>query len=440
MIRKLWIIAIAILLTTSLNAKKVAMLVGVNSVKGEFPLFVDRDLQTMESLLRGYDFKDIEVIKGDDATLTNLRAKFKKLAKELKSSDIFLFYYTGHGARMKSLIPYRGPDNFFVLHQADFDFRNNTIYGGVLTDKEFSNHLYKIRAKKISIVDACHSGTIYKSFSNHSHIKSILSKGEEGIFERGDRVARFSPKNLNNFINISAATDEQQAENSPKGSIFTLALVDTIRQNPSITFKELEKRVRWKTKQTARSLAQTFPQTSIYAKLTGDFTPVLKTIPKKFERLLVKDVFSKNGRFTLDSIFETPPKTQKTKLTISSDKKSYHLNEPIIIRIKSSLERGYLYLFEKKSDNYLFLGEKKLSQCSKSGSTSYCQFRDIYASTPYEKSTIHAIITKNQLNIDRASLSKDLEIIGDSFDEESLAREIEKKRIGWAKLRLETIR
>jgi len=422
--KKLLSVLLILFFSHNLWAKKVALLVGVNDVQGSNALYTDIDISIISSLLKEYDF-EIKTLTRDKASLKEVRKAFKEFYT-LNPNDIFLFYYTGHGAMMKGKNR-KTQENFFVLNQTSFT-GDNTVTGGVLSDKEFSNHLHKIKAKKISIVDACHSGSIYKSLANknQSHIKSIRSKGVEGVFERGHSIEDFQAKKLNNFINISAAKDSEQAENSPKGSVFTVALVKTIKNNPSITFKELERKVQRQTKLTALSLASTFRATSIYSKLVGDFSPVLKTIPKKYERLLVKDVFSKGGKFTLNSVFNPRSKPNITKLSITTDKKNYNDGEQMVINVKTKTTSGYLYLFEKKGKQYHFLGKQKASK--------YCQFKDIYASTPYGQSTIYAVVTKNELSINGKRLSKDFVITQEHFDSESLAEQISKERIRWGEV------
>lgn len=426
--KKIVILVTLLLFSHNLWAKKFALLVGVNTINGNNHLYTDIDINIVRNMVKKYGFQ-VTTLTEEKATLTELRKAFKSFY-HLKKDDVFLFYYTGHGAIMEGQEP-NTQENFFALHTTSFKGKD-TIVGGVLTDKEFSNHLHKINAKKISIIDACHSGTIYKSISNlnQPQVKSLISKGNNGIFKRGKNIKNFKAQKIENFINISAAKDNEQAENSPNGSVFTVALVKTIKNNPSISIKELEKKVRKETRTTAYGLAHKFDVNSIYSQLMGKFTPVLKVIPKAYNRLRVKDVFYKGGRFTLNSVFNALNRDIK-KLKITTDKEKYGKGEVIVVNIKSDINNGYLYLFEKKGDKYTFLGEKKASK--------YSQFKDIYASTPYGSSIIYAVITKKRLTINNQSLKKD-SIITEEYlgDNESLAQQISKERVRWGEVKIET--
>jgi len=269
------LLSLLILSSTPLWAEKHALMVGVNNVQGTNPLYTDIDLDIMRGLLKEAGFK-ITTLKGKNASLDKVRKKFKTFYK-LSPKDTFLFYYTGHGARMNGVNPNEPIDNFFVLNNAYF-LNDNTIGGGVLTDNEYSMHLHKIVAQKVSIVDACHSATIYKDLSSKKFVKSILPKGKKKgnktVFNRANTIQNFQSFEPKNLINISASKDSQQAENSPIGSIFTVALEKLIRDNPNISFKTLERKLREKIRPTALNIAQKIQDRyPAYAGLEGKFTP-----------------------------------------------------------------------------------------------------------------------------------------------------------------------
>ena len=437
------LLILLILSSSTLWAEKHALMVGVNDVRGSNALFTDIDLQIMKKMLQKAGFK-IHTLKGKNASLKKVREKFKSFYK-LKRNDTFLFYYTGHGARMKGVNKNEPIDNFFVMNNAYFT-NDNTIGGGVLTDNEYSMHLHKISAQKVSIVDACHSATIYKSLSKPKFIKSISSKkGANRVFNRGNKIINFQSFKPENLINISAAQDNQQAENSPIGSIFTVALVDLIKKNPNITFTSLENKLRNQMKPTARYIARKIGNKyPVYAALEGKFTPEIYTAPKSLKGWRVKDIFVKRREAnpSLASVLEprVPSNPQKTKpLTISTadGKSHYPHGKPIKFNITSKIKKGYLYLFEKKETTYTLLGERALKNCQDMGKEKYCKFDNIYASKPFGKAVAYVVVTKNPLVVNKKSIKKNFKITNDFFDvEENLAKQIKRERVSGISLTL----
>ncbi len=395
------LLSLLILSSTTLWAEKYALMVGVNNVKGKFPLNVNIDLEMMKTLLKKAGFK-IQTLEGEKASLSEIRKKFKSFYG-LKKSDTFLFYYTGHGARMRG-VSKNEPDNFFVLQSTDFDKNLTIVNSGALTDKEYSMHLHNINAQKVSIIDACHSATIYKSLSKSKFVKSILSqKGSETIFDRANNIENFKSFKPNNLINLSAAKDDQQAEISPKGSIFTLVLIDLIKKNPNITFKTLEKKIIGLIKPTALHIAK---QTG--KNLKGEFTPEIYTAPASLKNLRVKDIFVKQR--SKPYLSRVPRENSKHKLSIktSDGKKSYPLNKPIKLYIFSEVKEGYLYVFEEKRDSFTFLDQQDLEDCEVvEKKRKLCRVDNIWASKPFGKSVIYALITKQPLKIEGKHIIKE---------------------------------
>ena len=435
------LLLLAILLSSTLFAEKHALLVGVNSVRGDLQLFTDIDIKIMERLLKRGGFK-IHKLLNKKASLANIRVSLKKF-DSLTPNDTFLFYYTGHGAKIKGA-NHKKFDNIFVLSSTYFS-DVNTIGGGILTDKEFSKYLYNIKAKKVTIVDSCYSGTIYKSISSPKFTKSIApkDKGLGQIFNRAKTIPSFKSYRATNLINISASHDNQRSENSPKGSIFTIALDRLIRKYPNITFSKLNQKLQTQIKPIAREIAHklefSYPA---YLGLEGKFKPKMYTAPSSLKNLALKDIFLKPKPKPIAK--PRPLKIvleQKTapKLTIetSDGEKVYKEGYTITFDITSTQKRGYLYLFEEKEQNYTFLGEKELINCQLINGKRECQFDNIFATKPFGKTVAYAVITKQKLKIHNKSITKDFIITQEFFDEEvSLAQQIKKERVAGAKLEL----
>jgi hypothetical protein len=439
------LLALLILSSSTLWAEKYALMVGVNNVRGQYSLFTDIDLHIMEKMLKKAGFKT-HILKGKNTSLKKVRKAFESFYS-LNENDTFLFYYTGHGARMKGINKNEPIDNFFVLNDAIIG--TNTISGGILTDNEYSMHLHQISAQKLSIVDACHSASIYKDLSSKKFVKSIIPKGSDSVFKRDNSIQSFQSFEPKNLINISAAQDNQQAESTPIGSIFTVALIQLIQKNPNISFSSLEKKLREQMKPTARRissrLTSLYPNKYfIYRGVEGKFKPSIDTAPASLKNLRVKDIFVKKKKAnpSLASVLEAKPSSlpqETNQLTISTadGKKHYPHGKPIKFNITSKIKEGYLYLFEKKQKNYTLLGERKLQNCQNMGKEKYCKFDNIYASKPFGKSVAYVVVTKKALKINNQSIKKDFEITEEFFDvEEDLATQIKKERVSGISLTL----
>jgi len=443
--RKL-LLALLILTSSTLWAEKYALMVGVNDVRGKYTLFTDIDLKLMEKTLKKAGFK-ITKLKGENASLDKVRKAFKKYYK-INKNDTFLFYYTGHGARMKGVNKNEKHDNLFVLNDANVSL--DTIGGGILSDNEYSMHLHKIPAQKISIIDACHSASIYKNLSVNPSVKGIISKSVDNIFKRDRSVQNFQSFEPSNLINISAAQDHQFAENTPIGSIFTVGLIELIKNNPNISFATLEKKLVAKMKPTARSLSQRlqnlYPNRYFnYREVQGKFKPSINATPMKLKSLRVKDIFVKprETKPSLNNVLDSKPPLkpeQKSKVSIetANGKIRYALGASIKFNIISKIKTGHLYLFEKKGENYTLLGEKNLKKCQNLGKEIYCKVDNIIASKPRGKSVAYVVITKKPLTINNQSITKDFKIDQDFFGaEESLAQQIKKERVAQVSLTLD---
>lgn len=104
------------------------------------------------------------LIENNKATKQNILSQIKEIKSKIKSTDVFILFYSGHGVVHKE----KGTEDFyFVLH----DVVN--MYGGgdelvnkSISSTELKNVLASIKAnKQLVVIDACQAGGVLESFS-----------------------------------------------------------------------------------------------------------------------------------------------------------------------------------------------------------------------------------------------------------------------------------
>ena len=364
---------------------------GINSQK---------DIVTMKRILGNrYEFI---VMNAKEATSINIRKEFEELAKTLTKNDTFVFYYSGHGNRF-----YTGDEDEADKHDdflltSDYNCSGGSNVTNVLTDDEL-NYLYsKIKARKIIIIDACHSASMNKSSLNFSNVKQF--KGcSGGLVTKGFNIdPEYRKANNQNFIHFAAAQEHQSALGSKDGGVFTLMIEKVLKKQGNISFSKLEQFVQ-------RGIESFQPS------ITTD-----STIDKS--TLYTKDIFVVSTRkppkpiviaTDLASLLKQKPKTIKVK-TQKGNKFPIHKSVPITGHFNKS-SKQYIYLLELKSKNDFSLVASKpncLSH-SKYGYNYTCQFKNLKATTPTGTSDIYMIKTSKPLNLGN---SKDSIITDEFFD------------------------
>jgi len=95
---------------------------------------------------------ETHLITDDQATKENILLKLKSLAEKVKPTDVFYFFYAGHGSTVNDNF-YFIPTNSVRLYEEE-SLKRTAIYAGELT-----NYFKNIRAlKQVILIDACHSG------------------------------------------------------------------------------------------------------------------------------------------------------------------------------------------------------------------------------------------------------------------------------------------
>jgi hypothetical protein len=145
--------------------KKLALLVGITRYQSSTVSKLEgclNDVRDMEDVLRSepYGFSDIVVLRNEQATHKAIMDKFEEqLIKKARPNDIVLFYYSGHGSRMRDPEEIDGYSSTIV----PYDSRDS---GKTVTDirnSELNGLLHKVQTdNKTVILDSCFSGTAFK--------------------------------------------------------------------------------------------------------------------------------------------------------------------------------------------------------------------------------------------------------------------------------------
>ena len=229
----------------SSERRKQACLVGINYNGTNYALNgCVNDVYSFRQLLinkYGYDPKDIQMIINRHATRETILNEFAKLVENAVSGDTICFSFSGHGIYVRD----RGSD--------ESDNRDELVisadFRGILDD-EFKSILVKNLkpgVRMFALFDNCHSGTILDL--RYQHLKS--GNPELKIYDEYSDTA-------SQVVCISGCQDNQVSMdaylNGQYNGAMTWALVQTLTQNPDVSWEEGLNQVR--SKLTSRGFKQ----------------------------------------------------------------------------------------------------------------------------------------------------------------------------------------
>ncbi|MGW1765608.1 caspase family protein [Streptomyces sp. NPDC002073] len=112
----------------------------------------ENDARDMAALARAAGFADTTLMTAD-GTVENVTAELRKAAAQLKSGDILLFTYSGHGGQVPDA---PGPD----VESDDFD-ETLVLYDRQFLDDELYREFQRFEegVRIFALLDCCHSGT-----------------------------------------------------------------------------------------------------------------------------------------------------------------------------------------------------------------------------------------------------------------------------------------
>jgi len=267
------------------NMRSDALVVGVGEYKNNIrPLDgVKKDLLNIKRLFHYLNINNITTLKNEKATLQDVRKAFNSYinSNNNRKGNIFVFYYSGHGIQVidKNDDEKDKKDEATALYDLVLD-KNDFIKGGVLLDDELAYILSNIKSKKILIFDKCHSGSSHRG--DKPYIKSIGGEYQlstEFLNEIGKNIKH--KKSLKNFVIFSATKDDEDAEDSPLGGLFTNSFIDgilhkkgDINKDGKITVSELESFCTTNISHLAITILNRYKETNLKGNFNPCFSPV----------------------------------------------------------------------------------------------------------------------------------------------------------------------
>jgi hypothetical protein len=161
------------------NQKGVALAIGLNSVSpahysgwdGQL-CACEADANDMANIAKNNGF-EVKTLLTSNATRKNVMNEISNVGSLLKSGDIFMLTYSGHGGQL--------PD----LNGDEEDSLDETwcLYDGMLVDDETYSLFSKFDpgVRIITFSDSCHSGTVTKEILSDKVYHQISLEGKEPI-------------------------------------------------------------------------------------------------------------------------------------------------------------------------------------------------------------------------------------------------------------------
>ncbi len=199
------------------------------------------DVELMREILTAkYGFTEIKVLKNQQATRESIiQAVRSHLIDEASPGDVCVFYYAGHGSRVRNSKDPKGWDESIV--PAD-----STRGAPDIRDKEIARLFLKAIDKGVfltAIFDSCHSGSIARGFPGAQRLTRTVAPNQTDVADPPDFID--TPEDKGALV-LSASKDDQLAQEDFYGGQwhgdFTWALAEVLRQ-PAIDVNESSSRV-----------------------------------------------------------------------------------------------------------------------------------------------------------------------------------------------------
>jgi len=238
------------------------------------------DVRALQEVLihrQGFQSKDILILENEAATRDAILEAFQRhLIAPAKPGDHSIFYYAGHGSRVRNSRSSEldGKDETIVPADANRHTGDRVIAD--IRDKEWDRLFSEVLnrgAWLTAFFDSCHSGSISRSAAPVTISTRYLDEDDRDVAELLEpdvpsHVAGMEPENREGALIISAAQEDQEAKETLwlSGGVrewhgaFSLALIQSLNELPAQAgVDRLFERI------TARLLADGFQQEPVLA-------------------------------------------------------------------------------------------------------------------------------------------------------------------------------
>jgi uncharacterized caspase-like protein len=163
-----------------------------------------------------YDSVKAVTVLDSDVTRANLEKVFVRLASEVKTSDVFVFFIAGHGRTLDG--------RYYFLPQ-DFKYRDqNSFAENGLSQEQWQKWITTVQARKsVLIYDTCESGSV-----TADNIV-VASRGLQRVEEQA--VAYDKLRDATGKTILAASTDTQPALEGYRGhGVFSYVVIEALEK------------------------------------------------------------------------------------------------------------------------------------------------------------------------------------------------------------------
>ncbi len=157
------------------EVKGFAVIVGVSEYSDRFVSdlnFCDDDAQDIYDALPASDWDEVTLLKDAEATKANILNAISNLSQVASSSDIILFFFSGHGVNETD------QGNVIATYICPHD-TSSTGYDNDISETELENALGELPTQNVCVIlDSCQSGGFIDKGTSIGAIKTYLKVGQ----------------------------------------------------------------------------------------------------------------------------------------------------------------------------------------------------------------------------------------------------------------------